>query len=110
MRNLLALYLRSLTPLDVDEMIDEKLIRGAGGGGKAGGWSKNAIEEDDSLNQNSSSASLICSSEGEIEGLDDNAKSIFLDDTPVQNADGSTNFDNFTIARALWHANSSPHS
>ena len=37
---------------------------------------------------------VLC--EGEIEGLDNGAKSIFIDDTPVQNSDGSVNFDNFT--------------
>lgn len=36
-------------------------------------------------------------SEGEIEGLVDGAKSIFLDETPVQNTDGSYNFQNFFV-------------
>lgn len=35
-------------------------------------------------------------SEGEIEGLVDGAKSIYLDGTPLQNADGSFNFENVT--------------
>ena len=35
-------------------------------------------------------------SEGEIEGLIDGLKSIFLDETPIQNADNSLNFDGFT--------------
>jgi predicted phage tail protein len=83
-------------------MIDEKLIQGAGGGGKSGSASsRTPTEEDDSLKSEQfvSVLDLLC--EGEIEGLDDNAKSIFLDDTPVQNADGSINFDNFTIAMAF---------
>ena len=83
-------------------MIDEKLIQGAGGGSKGGAsGQRTPIEEDDSLKSEQfiSVLDLLC--EGEIEGLDDNAKSIFLDDTPVQNADGSTNFDNFTIALAF---------
>jgi len=83
-------------------MIDEKLIQGAGsgrssGGGKGGGGGgRTPIEQDDSLvsEQFVSILELLC--EGEIEGLDDGAKSIFLDDTPVQNSDGSVNFDNFT--------------
>lgn len=33
-------------------------------------------------------------SEGEVQGLVDGAKSIYLDNTPVQNADGSHNFNN----------------
>jgi predicted phage tail protein len=35
-------------------------------------------------------------SEGEIEGLVDGAKSIYLDDTPLQNPNGSYNFQNVT--------------
>ncbi len=35
-------------------------------------------------------------SEGEIEGLVDGAKSIYLDGTPLQNADGTFNFQNVT--------------
>jgi predicted phage tail protein len=37
---------------------------------------------------------LVC--EGEIEGLVDGEKSIYLDEVAVQNADGSFNFDDFT--------------
>jgi predicted phage tail protein len=90
-------------------MIDEKLVRGAGGGSKGGAsGQRTPIEEDDSLKSEQfvSVLDLLC--EGEIEGLDDNAKSIFLDDTPVQNADGSTNFDNFTIALA-YGTQAQPH-
>ena len=78
-------------------MIDEKLIQGAGGGGKGGGGrGRTPTEEDDSLvsEQFVNILEVLC--EGEIEGLDDGAKSIFIDDTPVQNSDGSVNFDNFT--------------
>ncbi len=83
-------------------MIDEKLIQGAGGGGKGGGGSsRTPTEEDDSLRSEQfvSVLDLLC--EGEIEGLDDGAKSVFLDDTPIQNSDGSVNFDNFTVAMAF---------
>ena len=78
-------------------MIDEKLIQGAGGGGKGGGGSsRTPTEEDDSLKSEQfiNILELLC--EGEIEGLDDGAKSVFIDDTPVQNSDGSVNFENFT--------------
>ena len=37
-------------------------------------------------------------SEGEIEGLDDGNKSIFFDGTPLQAADGSYNFKDYSIA------------
>jgi len=78
-------------------MIDEKLIQGAGGGGKGGGGGgRTPTEEDDSLKSEQFVNILEVLCEGEIEGLDDGAKSIFIDDTPVQNSDGSVNFDNFT--------------
>ena len=84
-------------------MIDEKLIKGAGGGGGKGGGSKGRTptEEDDSLvsEQFINILELLC--EGEIEGLDDGAKSVFIDETPVQNSDGSVNFENFTATFAF---------
>ena len=81
-------------------MIDPTRIQGAGGGGggKGGGRSsRTPIEADDTLQseQFANVLDLLC--EGEIEGLDDGGRSIFLDDTPVQNADGSFNFQNFAI-------------
>ena len=80
-------------------MPEEKLILGAGGGGKnKGSGSRTPTEADDTLSseQFASVLDLLC--EGEIEGLDDGGKSIFLEDTPLQNADGSFNFDNFAVA------------
>lgn len=81
-------------------MIDPIKIQGAGGGGggKGGGRSsRTPIEADDTLQseQFANVLDLLC--EGEIQGLDDGGKSIFLDDTPVQNTDGSFNFQNFAI-------------
>jgi len=81
-------------------MLDPIRIQGAGGGGggKGGGRSsRTPIEADDTLQseQFANVLDLLC--EGEIEGLDDGGRSIFLDDTPVQNADGSFNFQNFAI-------------
>lgn len=80
-------------------MPEEKLILGSGGGGKGGGGGgRTPVEQDDSLSseQFANVLDLLC--EGEIEGFDDGAKSIFLEDTPLQNADGSFNFDNFAVA------------
>jgi predicted phage tail protein len=80
-------------------MLEEKLILGSGGGGKGGGGGgRTPVEQDDSLSseQFASVLDLLC--EGEIQGFDDGAKSIFLEDTPLQNADGSFNFDNFAVA------------
>ena len=80
-------------------MIDPIRIQGAGGGGGKGGGrsSRTPIEADDTLQseQFANVLDLLC--EGEIQGLDDGGRSIFLDDTPVQNSDGSFNFQNFAI-------------
>lgn len=82
-------------------MLDKQLILGSGGGGGKGGGGgakRTPVEKDDSLSseQFASVLDLLC--EGEIEGFEDGAKSIFLEDTPLQNADGSYNFDNFAVA------------
>ena len=73
-------------------------IRGAGGGGKSGGGESRApIESPDSLRsrQYARVVDVIC--EGEVEGLIDGLKSIYLNDTPVQNADGSFNFSGVSL-------------
>ena len=74
-------------------------IQGAGGGGGKGGGrsSRTPIEADDSLQSEQFAHVLDLLCEGEIEGLDNGTRSIFLDDTPVSNADGSYNFQNFII-------------
>jgi predicted phage tail protein len=91
-------------------MLDEKLILGSGGGGGKGGGSaqRTPVEEDDSLSseQFANVLDLLC--EGEIEGFDDGAKSIFLEDTPLQNADGSYNFDNFAVGAVNGTQGQSP--
>jgi len=80
-------------------MIKNFHIQGAGGGGGKGGGdnSRTPIDADDTLQseQFANVLDLLC--EGEIQGLDDGGRSIFLDDTPLQNADGSFNFQNFAI-------------
>lgn len=77
-------------------------IQGAGGGGGGGGGGKDgggggggraAKEDPDSLASLAIVGVLDMLGEGEIGGLVDGAKSIYLDDTPVQNEDGSFNFD-----------------
>ena len=73
-------------------------IAGAGGGArKSGGGSRTPTEADDTLQSVQFASVLDLISEGEIEGLEDGNKSVFLEDTPVENADGSNNFNDFTI-------------
>ncbi|BAR14529.1 phage tail protein [uncultured Mediterranean phage uvMED] len=70
---------------------------GGGGGGKGGGGRSTPTEQDDTLQSTQFANVLDLISEGEIGGLEDGNKSIFLDDTPVQAADGTNNFEGFTI-------------
>ena len=73
-------------------------IRGAGGGGKGGGGSSRvAVEDPDSLRSRQYARVLDLVSEGEIVGLVNGMKSVFLDDTPIQNPDGTLNFTGVTM-------------
>ena len=79
-------------------MTQTKYIQGAGGGGKFGGGSDSTpTEADDTLQSVQFANVLDLISEGEIEGLEDGNKSIFLDDTPVEGSDGTDNFSGYTI-------------
>ena len=77
---------------------DSQFIVGAGGGGKGGGGSARVAQEaPDSLRSKAYArvVDLVC--EGEIEGLVGGLKSVYLDDTPIQNSDGSYNFTGVTL-------------
>lgn len=63
-----------------------------GFGGKGGGGGSAPSETPDSLHSTAFARVLDLVSEGEIVGLVDGLKSIFLSETPLQNADGSLNF------------------
>jgi len=78
-------------------MTQTKYVQGAGGGGKGGGGAHTPTEADDTLQSIQFANVLDLVGEGEIQGLDDGNKSIFLDNTPVQNADGSNNFSGYTV-------------
>lgn len=69
----------------------QRHVIGAGGGGKEGGDSPHvATEARDSLRSTSYARVLDLVCEGEIEGLVNGLQSVYLDGTPVQNADGMT--------------------
>lgn len=79
-------------------MTETKYIAGSGGGGKGGGSAGSSpTEEGDSLSSVQFAKVLDLISEGEIQGLDDGNKSIFLDDTPIEDASGNNNFSGFTV-------------
>ena len=66
-------------------------IIGSGGGGGKGdrGGNKTPTTAPDSLESKSYAKVLDLISEGPIEGLKDGHKSIYLDNTPLQNSDGT---------------------
>ena len=93
-------------------MTQDKLIAGAGGGGGkgGGGGSRTPKTDKDSLDSRAAGRVLDLISEGEIAGLVDPGfvnpvsgasnswhQSIFLNNTPLQNADGTYNFEDVEI-------------
>ena len=69
-------------------------VIGSGGDSKGGGGGGSTAK--DNLESAQFGRVLDLLSEGEIGGLVDGKKSIFLNNTPLQNADGSENFKNVT--------------
>jgi hypothetical protein len=72
---------------------------GGGGGGKGdgGGTTYTPTEAGDTLNSTQYANLVDLISEGEIQGLKNGHQSIYVDNTPLQNADGSYNFKNVTV-------------
>lgn len=65
--------------------------KGGGGGGSGGG------ESPDNLHSIARAKVLDIISEGPIVGLVRGMQSVFLDGTPIQNSDGSVNFQNYSV-------------
>ena len=78
-----------------------KLIHGAGGGKGGGNSARVPVESKDSLRSKAFAKVLDLVSEGEIEGLIDGLKSVYLDGTPIQNADNSYNFTGVELVDRL---------
>jgi len=80
-------------------------LRGAGGGGGGGGkgggggggGGHTPSEASDSLQSVQFATVLDLISEGEIEGIEDSLKNIYLDGTPIQTASGTDNFQGYTV-------------
>lgn len=66
-------------------------------GAKGGGSASTPTESPDSLHSVATARVLDVISEGPIVGLVNGLQSVFLDDTPIQNSDGSTNFSNYSL-------------
>ncbi len=67
-----------------------RALVGAGGGGSSG--PRTPVESPDSLHSTARARILDLISEGEIRGLVAGNQSIYLDQVPIQNADGTINF------------------
>ena len=82
-------------------MNKKKIIKGAkGGGGKGGGGGgggRVAQESPDSLRSIAYASVLDLVSEGEIEGLAEGLKSVYFNETPLQNPNNSFNFTGATV-------------
>ncbi len=71
---------------------------GGGGGGKGGGGgNRTPYEADDSLQSTQYASVLDLLSEGEIQGLDNGANSIYLDETPIEDTAGNKNFRGYQV-------------
>jgi predicted phage tail protein len=66
-------------------------------GSKGSDSSSTPTESPDSLHSVASARVLDLVSGGPIQGLVNGLQSVYLDDTPIQNSDGSTNFTNYTV-------------
>ena len=73
---------------------------GGGGGGKAGGGSspRTPREDPDDLQSKAVASFVMLIGEGENVGLENGAKDVFLDRTPLQNEDDTYNFEGIE-----WH-------
>jgi predicted phage tail protein len=82
--------------------MNKKKIRGYGGGGGGkggggGGSGRVAQESPDSLRSIAYASVLDLVSEGEIEGLAEGLKSVYFNETPLQNPNNSFNFTGATV-------------
>ena len=72
-----------------------RIIHGAGGGKGGGGGQRTPTESNDSLQSVQYGTVLDLISEGEVQGLDDGLKSVYLDGTPIVGAGGADNFKGY---------------
>lgn len=83
-------------------MVSPPTIRGSGGGGGGGGAQHTPVEAPDNLHSKATAKILDLICDGPIVGLigatdEDKLKSIYLNGTPIANADGSKNFEGISI-------------
>ena len=79
---------------NVNNQIDYSFSLGKGGGGEQ----HIPVEAENSLQTTSTAYIVDLLGEGEIDGLVNGGESLFLDGTPLQNSDGTYNFEGVSIA------------
>ncbi|MEW2741555.1 phage tail protein [Providencia rettgeri] len=84
------------------------IIAGAGGGGSKSGSSRTPIEAVDNVESKSLAFILDLLGEGVIGGLKEGGKSVFLDDVPLLNPDGTPNFSGVKIWERKGQQNQEP--
>ena len=75
-----------------------KIVGSGGSGSKSGGGGGTPTEDPDTLQSTQYARVLDLISEGEIDGIEEGQKGVFLDGTPVQSPSGSNNFKGYTFA------------
>lgn len=74
-------------------------------GAKGKGGSRTPVEAPNTLRSNSTARIIDLIGEGEVGGLIDGLKSVYIDETPVQNPDGSFNFEGIKITERVGTPN-----
>ena len=87
--------------------MSKKQIIGAGGGSR-GKSSRTAVEDPDSLHSHQYAQVIDLVSEGPIKGLVNGLRSVYLDDTPIVAADGSSNVKGVTLVERLGTNDQAP--
>jgi predicted phage tail protein len=75
---------------------EKRLLAGSGGGSKGGGSARTPVEDKDNVQSRSLASILDLLGEGKIGGLINGGQSIFLDNVPILNPDGTSNFNGVT--------------
>ncbi|CZV82142.1 Phage-related protein%2C tail component [Enterobacter hormaechei] len=75
---------------------ERRLLAGSGGGSKGGGSARTPVEDKDNVQSRSLASILDLLGEGKIGGLINGGQSIFLDNVPILNPDGTSNFNGVT--------------
>ncbi|MFA7333647.1 MAG: phage tail protein [Kiritimatiellia bacterium] len=76
---------------------NKRVIRGAGGDDDSAGTPRIPVEGSDTIQTRAFIRVVDLIGEGEIEGLVNGEESVYLDETPLKNPDGSYNFTGVTV-------------